>query len=82
MRVTIIGTGNMGRAIAARVLAGGHAVSFVGTYIARAQELSPARYTPGPWTAHRWTRLSPATIRRPRTPSRGTRFASAIKVVP
>src|SRR6201996_1020846 len=40
MRVTIIGTGSMGRAIAARVLAGGHAVSFVGTYIARAQELA------------------------------------------
>jgi 8-hydroxy-5-deazaflavin:NADPH oxidoreductase len=40
MRVAIIGTGNMGRAIAARMLAGGHAVSFVGTYIARAQELA------------------------------------------
>ena len=40
MKVTIIGTGNMGRAIAARMLAGGHAVSFVGTYIARAQELA------------------------------------------
>jgi predicted dinucleotide-binding enzyme len=40
MKVTIIGTGNMGRAIAVRMLAGGHAVSFVGTYIARAQEFA------------------------------------------
>jgi 3-hydroxyisobutyrate dehydrogenase-like beta-hydroxyacid dehydrogenase len=40
MRVTIIGTGNMGRAIAARALAGGH------------------------------------------RGSRGTRFASALKVIP
>ena len=42
MKVTIIGTGNMGRAIAVRMLAGGHAVTFVGTYtyIARAQKFA------------------------------------------
>jgi predicted dinucleotide-binding enzyme len=40
MKVTIIGTGNMGRAIASRALAGGHEVSFVGTHISKARELA------------------------------------------
>jgi hypothetical protein len=40
MHVTIIGTGNMGRAIATRMLAGGHTVTFVGTDIAKAADLA------------------------------------------
>jgi predicted dinucleotide-binding enzyme len=40
MRVTIIGTGNMARAIGARVLAGGHELEFIGTHISKAQELA------------------------------------------
>jgi hypothetical protein len=48
MKVTIIGTGNMGRAIAARALAGGHRVSFVGTHIAKAQELVDEMIGEGP----------------------------------
>jgi predicted dinucleotide-binding enzyme len=40
MRVTIIGTGNMGRAIGTRALAGGHQVSYVGTHLSKAQELA------------------------------------------
>lgn len=40
MKVTIAGTGNMGRAIASRALAGSHEVSFIGTHISKAQELA------------------------------------------
>jgi 8-hydroxy-5-deazaflavin:NADPH oxidoreductase len=40
MRVTIIGTGNMGRAIGTRALAGGYQVSYVGTHLSKAQELA------------------------------------------
>jgi predicted dinucleotide-binding enzyme len=39
MRITIVGTGNMARAISARALAGGHQVTFVGTYLAKAEGL-------------------------------------------
>jgi 8-hydroxy-5-deazaflavin:NADPH oxidoreductase len=40
VRVTIIGTGNMARGVAARALAGGHRVSFVGTALAKAEDLA------------------------------------------
>jgi predicted dinucleotide-binding enzyme len=40
MNVTIVGTGNMARAIATRAIAGGHRVTFVGTYIAKADEIA------------------------------------------
>jgi predicted dinucleotide-binding enzyme len=40
MKVTIVGTGAMSRAIASRALAGGHEVSFIGTHISKAQELA------------------------------------------
>jgi predicted dinucleotide-binding enzyme len=40
MRVAIIGTGNMARGVAARALAGGHHVSFVGTELGKAQALA------------------------------------------
>jgi predicted dinucleotide-binding enzyme len=48
MKVTIIGTGNMGRAIASRALAGGHEVRFVGTHITKAQELADEMIGEGP----------------------------------
>ena len=40
MRITIIGTGNMARGIAARAVAGGHRVAFVGTDLGKAEELA------------------------------------------
>lgn len=40
MKITIIGTGNMGRAIASRALAGGHEVRFIGTHVSKAQHLA------------------------------------------
>jgi predicted dinucleotide-binding enzyme len=40
MKVTIIGTGNMGRSIGFRALAGGHEVSYIGTHLSKAQELA------------------------------------------
>ena len=40
MEITIIGTGNMGRAIAARALAGGHDVTLIGTETEKAQQLA------------------------------------------
>ncbi|HKG66219.1 MAG TPA: NAD(P)-binding domain-containing protein [Solirubrobacteraceae bacterium] len=40
MDVTIIGTGNMARGIATRVLAGGHAVTLLGTSRAKAEALA------------------------------------------
>jgi 8-hydroxy-5-deazaflavin:NADPH oxidoreductase len=40
MDITIIGTGNMGRAIATRALAGGHAVTLLGTAAGKAQALA------------------------------------------
>jgi predicted dinucleotide-binding enzyme len=39
MNVTILGTGTMGRAIATRALAGGARVEFVGTALAKAEDL-------------------------------------------
>ena len=38
MNITIIGPGNMGRAIATRALAGGHSVTFVGKHVESARE--------------------------------------------
>ena len=40
MDITIIGTGNMGRGIATRALAGGHDITLVGTEKEKAQELA------------------------------------------
>jgi 8-hydroxy-5-deazaflavin:NADPH oxidoreductase len=40
MKITIIGTGNMGRAIGSRALAGGHSVAFIGTHISKAEALA------------------------------------------
>jgi 8-hydroxy-5-deazaflavin:NADPH oxidoreductase len=40
MDITIIGTGNMGRGIATRALAGGHSVTLLGTDTAKAQALA------------------------------------------
>ena len=40
MKVTIVGTGRMGRAIASRAVAGGHEVEFIGTHISKAQALA------------------------------------------
>src|SRR3954453_22953449 len=40
MDITIIGTGNMGRAIATRALAGGHAVTLLGTDKAKAEAVA------------------------------------------
>jgi predicted dinucleotide-binding enzyme len=40
MRVTIVGTGAMARGIATRALAGGHQVTFVGTALAKAEDLA------------------------------------------
>jgi predicted dinucleotide-binding enzyme len=40
MRVTIIGTGSVGRAIGSRALAGGHEIDFIGTHISKARELA------------------------------------------
>jgi predicted dinucleotide-binding enzyme len=40
MNVTIVGTGNMARAIATRALAGGHRVTLVGTHLSKADELA------------------------------------------
>jgi hypothetical protein len=48
MRVTIVGTGAMARGIASRALAGGHHVTFVGTDIAKAEELADEMTGEGP----------------------------------
>jgi hypothetical protein len=48
MRVTIVGTGAMARGIATRALAGGHHVTFVGTHIAKAEELAEELSGEGP----------------------------------
>jgi 8-hydroxy-5-deazaflavin:NADPH oxidoreductase len=51
MRVTIIGTGRMGRAIGSRALAGGHALDFIGTHISKARELADEMMGEGSVTA-------------------------------
>lgn len=48
MNVTIIGAGNMGRGIAARLLAGGHGVTLVGRDAARAEALAASLRTLAP----------------------------------
>jgi predicted dinucleotide-binding enzyme len=48
MNVTIAGTGNMARAIATRVLAGGHEVVFIGTHISKADDLADELSGEGP----------------------------------
>ena len=40
MQVTIIGTGNMARGIATRLLAGGHEVALLGSEAGKAEELA------------------------------------------
>jgi 8-hydroxy-5-deazaflavin:NADPH oxidoreductase len=40
MKITIIGTGNMARAITTRALAGGHEVDLVGSHLSKARELA------------------------------------------
>jgi predicted dinucleotide-binding enzyme len=40
VRVTILGTGSMARGVAARALAGGHHVAFVGTALGKAEDLA------------------------------------------
>jgi predicted dinucleotide-binding enzyme len=51
MKITIFGTGRMGRAIAARALAGGHEVDFIGTHISKAQALVDELAGEGPVAA-------------------------------
>jgi predicted dinucleotide-binding enzyme len=48
MRVTIVGTGNMARGVAARALAGGHHVTFVGTDVSKAEDLADEMTGEGP----------------------------------
>jgi predicted dinucleotide-binding enzyme len=48
VKVAIIGTGNMARAIATRALAGGHHVTFVGTDIRKADDLAEEMTGLGP----------------------------------
>lgn len=48
MRVTIVGTGNMARGVAARALAGGHHVTFVGTDVGKAEDLADEMTGEGP----------------------------------
>ena len=48
MRVTIVGTGNMARGVAARALAGGHQVTFVGTDVSKAEDLADEMTSEGP----------------------------------
>src|SRR4051812_3936742 len=48
MNVTIVGTGNMARAVATRALAGGHHVVFVGTDVRKAEDLAEELLGEGP----------------------------------
>ena len=48
MNVTVIGTGNMARAVATRALAGSHHVTFVGTHIGKALDLADELTGEGP----------------------------------
>ncbi len=48
MRIIIVGTGTMARAVASRALAGGHHVVFVGTHIGKARELADEMTGEGP----------------------------------
>ena len=48
MNVSVIGTGNMARAIAARAFAGGHHVTFVGRHISQAEDLADELAADGP----------------------------------
>ena len=50
MNVTIIGTGNMARGIATRLVAGGHSVTFVGRNAARAKQLATELRSGAPGT--------------------------------
>jgi predicted dinucleotide-binding enzyme len=51
VQVTIVGTGNMARAIATRALAGGHAVVLVGTALSKAEDLADELGGEGPVSA-------------------------------
>jgi predicted dinucleotide-binding enzyme len=48
MNVTVVGTGNMARAVAIRALAGGHHVTFVGTHVSKAEDLADELRAEGP----------------------------------
>jgi predicted dinucleotide-binding enzyme len=51
MTITIVGTGNMARAIARRALAGGHRVRVVGTHLGKAEDLADEMAGEGDVTA-------------------------------
>ena len=56
MNITIVGAGNMGRGIATRLVAGGHAVTFVGKDPAKAERCrrrTPRRPGPAPRSRRR-----------------------------
>ena len=48
MNVTVIGTGNMARAVATRALAGGHHVTLIGTHLSKALDLADELTGQGP----------------------------------
>jgi len=48
MNVTVIGTGNMARAVATRALAGGHHVTLIGTHLSKAVDLADELTGEGP----------------------------------
>jgi predicted dinucleotide-binding enzyme len=48
VNVTVIGTGNMARAVATRALGGGHHVTVVGTHISKADDLADEMTGEGP----------------------------------
>jgi 3-hydroxyisobutyrate dehydrogenase-like beta-hydroxyacid dehydrogenase len=65
MEITIIGTGNMARGIATRLLAAGHRVTLLGTSADKARELadelSGSRRRPSPPVTRATSSATPAT---------------------
>ena len=79
MQITIVGTGNMARGIAARVLAGGHHVAFFGALHRRAARAGRACSTATTW------RLRPVSDRgtaRRRTRADGQADPREVLVAP
>ena len=75
MRVTIVGTGRMGRAIASRAVAGGHEVEFIGTHISKAQALADEMVGEGSVQQPTWSTVTWSCLPCP-TPRRRTSSAS------
>jgi predicted dinucleotide-binding enzyme len=81
MKITIIGTGNLARAITTRALAGGHEVDLVGSHLSKARELADELIGEGSVDATEQLAGDPTNPVDLSVSSRSTRHAKVTRLV-